>query len=158
MPKIEEGKVRVPAIKDGSVIDHIPVMHLPKVVHLLELFALEYPVTIGNNFRSKKLGRKGIIKVEEKFFTPEEVNMLALVSPEIVINSIRNYQVVEKIKVQLPHEIRGLVKCTNPKCISNNEPMEGCFEVIDPQAGLLQCTYCNRKIERSEVVLIKEDK
>lgn len=158
MPKIEKGELRVPAIKNGSVIDHIPVEDLPKVVHLLDLFELEYPITIGQNFKSAKLGRKGIIKVEEKLFSPEEVDMLALVSPEVVINTIQNYEVVEKIRVHLPSEIVGLVKCPNPKCITNNEPMVGKFEVLDAEAGQLQCEYCMRKIERNEVKLIKENK
>lgn len=83
MARIEKGELRVQAIKNGSVIDHIPVHKLQKVVHLLGLFELSYPFTIGQNYLSKKLGRKGIIKVEEKHFTREEVNMLALVSTEI---------------------------------------------------------------------------
>lgn len=153
MAEIEKGKLRVQAIKNGSVIDHIPVEKLRKVVKLLRLFDLEYPFTIGQNYRSEKLGRKGIIKVEEKHFTPEEVNMLALVSTEVVISVIRDYQVVEKIKVGLPREINGLVKCTNPKCITNNEPMKGHYHVVDQQNGVLKCHYCNRKIEREEIII-----
>lgn len=153
MAEIEKGKLRVQAIKNGSVIDHIPVEKLQKVVKLLRLFDLEYPFTIGQNYKSQKLGRKGIIKVEEKHFTPEEVNMLALVSTEVVISVICDYQVVEKIKVDLPEEINGLVKCTNPKCISNNEPMKGRYHVINKQEGILKCHYCNRKIEREEIVI-----
>lgn len=157
MPKIEEGKLRVPAIRNGSVIDHIPVEKLHKVVYLLDLFELEYPITIGHNFKSSKLGSKGIIKVEDKFFTPEEVNMLALVAPDIVINTIQDYEVVSKLRVQLPSEVKGLMKCTNPKCITNNEPMQGKYVVLDAEKGLLQCHYCMRKIERGEVILLKDN-
>lgn len=153
MKKIEEGKMHVPAIKNGSVIDHIPVDQLPKVVAILNLYASEYPLTIGQNFKSKKLGKKGLIKVEEKFFTPEEVNTLALVCPDIVINVIRDYDVVEKIRVQLPDRITGLVRCTNPKCITNNEPMQSDFEVLDKKQVRLKCNYCTRKIEKDEVEL-----
>ncbi|MDO5035919.1 MAG: aspartate carbamoyltransferase regulatory subunit [Porphyromonas sp.] len=156
MPKVEKGELRVPAIKNGSVIDHIPVEDLPKVVHLLDLFDLEYPLTIGYNFKSSKLGKKGIIKVEEKLFSPEEVNMIALVSPDVVINTIQNYEVVEKMKVHLPSEVTGLVRCTNPKCITNNEPMKGRFTVLDEEKGVLRCYYCMRKIERQEILLIKD--
>lgn len=153
MAHIEKGELRVPAIKDGSVIDHIPVEKLQKVVRLLRLFELDYPITIGRNFRSSKLGRKGIIKVEEKHFTREEVDKLALVAPDVVINVIKEYQVVEKIQVTLPERIHNLLHCTNPKCITNDEPMESEFKVIDKEAGILQCKYCNRKIEREEVQL-----
>ncbi|MBR8702991.1 aspartate carbamoyltransferase regulatory subunit [Porphyromonas levii] len=153
MARIEKGELRVQAIKNGSVIDHIPVDQLQKVVHLLGLFDLPYPFTIGQNYLSKKLGRKGIIKVEEKHFTHEEVNRLALVSTEVVISVIRNYEVVEKIKVALPDQVKGLVKCTNPKCISNNEPMQGLYHVTDKAKGTLKCHYCNRKIEREEIII-----
>lgn len=158
MANIEKGELRVPAIKNGSVIDHIPVKDLPKVVRILNLFDLPYPITIGQNFLSEKLGRKGIIKVEQKHFTPEEVNTLALVSPEVVINVIRDYEVVEKIRVSLPDMVEGMVKCTNPKCISNNESMPGLYKVIDKVNGVLKCHYCTRKIERDEITLVKEEK
>lgn len=153
MAQIEKGELRVQAIKNGSVIDHIPVQHLQKVVQLLRLFDLEYPFTIGQNYLSKKLGRKGIIKVEEKHFTPEEVNMLALVARQIVISVIRDYQVVKKIRVELPDEIEGIVKCTNPKCITNNEPMRSLYTVEDKERGTLRCHYCNRKIESEEIII-----
>lgn len=154
MPKVEKGEVRVTAICNGSVIDHIPVDHLMKVVQLLGLEELEHPMTIGNNYKSKKLGRKGIIKIENKFFSPDQVSMLALISPEIVINVIRNYDVVEKIKVELPEEITGLVRCTNPKCISNNEAgMLPRFKVLDKRNVRLQCRYCTRKIDHDDLVI-----
>lgn len=153
MVNVEKGELRVPAIKDGSVIDHIPVGKVETVVHLLRLFELDYPITIGHNFRSVKLGRKGIIKVEEKHFTPEEVNKLALVAPDVVINVIKDYEVVEKIKATLPDRIFDLVKCTNPKCITNNELMKSEFKVLNKESATLQCKYCNRKMEREEIEL-----
>ncbi|MDN4753536.1 aspartate carbamoyltransferase regulatory subunit [Porphyromonadaceae bacterium W3.11] len=153
MANIEKGELKVPAIKDGSVIDHIPVEKVEPVVRLLDLFDLPYPITIGRNFRSRKLERKGIIKVEKKHFTPEEVNKLALVAPEVVINVIKDYEVVKKINVSLPDRLHSIVKCPNPKCITNNEPMESDFSVLDKKKGILQCKYCNRKIERGEVKL-----
>ncbi len=153
MPKVEEGALQVPAICNGSVIDHIPVDKLMKVVQLLGLDRLELPITIGQNFASKKLGKKGLIKVEDKHFTQDEVNKLALVTPQVVINVIKEYRVVEKIQTILPDEITGIVQCTNPKCISNNEPMQSKFNVIDRHKGVLHCRYCNRKIERDEIII-----
>lgn len=153
MARIEKGELRVQAIRNGSVIDHIPVNQLQKVVHLLGLFELPYLFTIGQNYLSQKLGRKGIIKVEEKHFTPEEVSMLALVSSEVVISVIRDYEVVEKIRVSLPEQVEGQVVCPNPKCISNNEPMKGLYRVIDKSRGTLKCHYCDRKIEREEIII-----
>ncbi|MDO4695359.1 aspartate carbamoyltransferase regulatory subunit [Porphyromonas sp.] len=153
MPKVEKGALQVPAICNGSVIDHIPVEKVMQVVQLLGIDKLNYPLTIGQNFKSEKLGRKGLIKVESKHFTQDEVNKLALIAPHIVINVIKDYEVVQKIQAVLPDEIVGIVQCSNPKCISNNEPMASSFNVLDRDNGVLQCKYCNRKIERKEVII-----
>lgn len=150
--RVEEGELRVPAIQNGSVIDHIPVEEMQKVIALLGLFDAPNPITIGLNFKSRKLGRKGLIKVEDKFFTPEDVNTLALICPDVVINVIRDYRVTEKITVHPPRRIDGLVKCTNPKCITNNEPMESSFTLLDEKPVVLQCNYCTRKVHGDEIV------
>lgn len=154
--RVEEGEMRVPAIKNGSVIDHIPMEQMQKVISLLGLYDDPNPITIGLNFRSHKLGKKGLIKVEDKFFTPEDVNTLALVCPDIVINVIRDYNVTEKISVHPPKQVKGLVKCTNPKCITNNEPMESSFSLIRENPLTLQCNYCTRKIHQDEVELTRQ--
>lgn len=156
MSKVEKGQLRVNAIRNGSVIDHIPVEHLFQVVRLLHLDRLTEPITIGQNLRSGKIGRKGIVKVEEKYFCEEELNRLALISPDIVVNIIREYEVVEKKHVTLPEDIIGLVHCPNPKCITNNEPMKSAFRLIDRSEEILQCDYCNRKVHRDEIVLTEE--
>lgn len=153
MSKVIKGELKVPAICNGSVIDHIPVSKLMDVVRLLRLEQLPYPLTIGQNFSSSKFGTKGIIKVESKLFTPEEVDKLALVSSEIVINVIQDYKVVKKIKAELPGEIIGIVQCTNPKCVSNNEPMKSRFCVIDARKTTLRCLYCNRKIDTEDILI-----
>ena len=153
--RVEEGELRVPAIKNGSVIDHIPMAQMEQVISLLELFQSPNPITIGLNFKSRKLGSKGLIKVEDKFFTPEEVNKLALVCPDVVINVIRDYEVAEKIRVRLEGELRGLVRCPNPKCITNNEPMTGSFTVVRNNPVTLRCNYCTRKIHQDEIELTR---
>lgn len=86
----------VAAIENGTVIDHIPAEKTNQVVALLELNRLKDPVTIGLNYPSKKLGKKGIIKVSDKFFTDEEISRLSVVAPNVVLSIIRNYEVVEK--------------------------------------------------------------
>ena len=126
----------VAAIENGTVIDHIPSEKTYQVAQLLGLQNLETPVTIGYNLLSKKLGKKGIIKVADKFFTDEEISRLSVVAPNIVLNIIHDYEVVEKKTVVTPEEIKGIVKCNNPKCITNNEPMATYFHVAD---GILTC-------------------
>ncbi len=101
----------VAAIENGTVIDHIPADKTYQVMNLLELQSLNTPVTIGNNFVSKKVGKKGIIKVSNKFFSDEEISRLSVVAPKIVLNIIKDYEVVEKKTVETPDELRGIVKC-----------------------------------------------
>ena len=140
----------VAAIKNGTVIDHIPSDKTYQVAQLLGLQDLETPVTIGYNFLSKKLGKKGIIKVEDKFFTDEEISRLSVVTPNIVLNIIRDFEVVEKKTVVTPSEIKGIVKCNNPKCITNNEPMATHFHV---ENGILTCHYCEKEQDINKVEL-----
>jgi len=145
---------QVAAIKNGTVIDHIPAEKTYQVVNLLQLETLETPVTIGYNYPSNKIGRKGIIKVSDKFFTDEEISRLSVVAQNVVLNIIHDYEVVEKKTVKAPDELRGIVKCNNPKCITNNEPMNTVFHVVNKEKGILKCHYCDKEqfIEKVELV------
>lgn len=143
----------VAAIENGTVIDHIPAEKTFQVVNLLELQKLSTPVTIGYNFTSSKVGCKGIIKVSNKFFTDNEISRLSVVAPNIILNIIRDYEVVEKKQVITPDELCGIVKCNNPKCVTNNEPMATIFNVVDKAAGILKCHYCDKEQQIDNVEL-----
>lgn len=145
--------LQVAALENGTVIDHIPSDKLFTVVALLGLQNSDSNITIGNNFESKKLGKKGIIKVADRFFTDEEISRLSLVAPNLKMNIIRDYEVVEKKEVIMPDELRGIVKCANPKCITNNEPMTTLFHVVDKENGILKCRYCEKE-QSKEVIKI----
>lgn len=137
--------LQVAALENGSVIDHIPTNKLFMIVQLLELDKCSEPVTIGYNFQSKKIGKKGIIKVAGKFFSDDEINRLAVVCPNIRINIIKDFDVVEKKEVNLPDKLTNVVKCANPVCITNNEPMKTVFNVIDKARGIVKCRYCGKE-------------
>ena len=141
----------VAAIEHGTVIDHIPASKTYQVAQLLGLFDLKTPVTIGINYPSQKVGNKGIIKVSDKFFTDDEISRLSVVAPNVILNIIRDYEVVEKKTGVTPEEIRGLVKCNNPKCITNNEPMQTLFHV---KGNILTCHYCEKEQDISRVELL----
>ena len=146
-------ELQVAALENGTAIDHIPPEQLFKVAHLIGLNTMDNPITLGNNFKSKKMGRKGMIKIADKFFEEDEINRIALVAPNVVLNIIRDYEVVEKKFVSLPDELVGVVKCNNPKCISNNEPMHSQFYVTDKEIGTIKCRYCERKINKEDIVI-----
>ena len=146
-------ELQVAAIENGTAIDHIPSEQLFKVASLLELGKMENRITIGNNLISKKMESKGVIKIADKFFEEDEINRIALVAPNVVLNIIRDYEVIEKKYISLPERIVGIVKCNNPKCITNNEPMLSRFDVIDREHVTLKCHYCERKINKENILI-----
>jgi aspartate carbamoyltransferase regulatory subunit len=123
--------LEVSALKDGTVIDHIPADSLFKVLSILRLEKMEGMLTFGTNLLSKKLGKKAIIKLSDVFFKDKDINRIALIAPEAKLNIIKDYKVVEKKVVEIPDEINGIVKCVNPMCVTNHEKVETRFHVID---------------------------
>lgn len=144
----------VAAIENGTVIDHIPAEKTHQVAQLLGLFDTTCQVTIGINFISNKVGSKGIIKVSDRFFTDDEISRLSVVAPKVILNIIRDYEVVEKKTVDTPDELRGIVRCNNPVCITNNEPMATLFRVVDKERGICKCHYCDKEQDISKVMLV----
>lgn len=144
----------VSALDHGTVIDHIPCDRLFEVINLLHLEQMTSKVTIGYNLKSHKMGTKSIIKIADKFFTNEELNQLSVVAPNVTLTIIRDYEVVEKRPVVLPEELKGIVHCNNPKCITNNEPMPTLFHVVDKKHGKIRCHYCNHEQDIKQVKLV----
>ena len=147
-------ELAVAALENGTVIDRIPSEQLFKVVSMLKLDTIANSITIGNNLGSKKIGKKGIIKVADYFFKDEEINKIALIARDATINVIRDYKVVEKYSITLHETLRGIVRCNNPKCISNNEPMETVFHVTRREPLEVTCRYCNRSMNAQEIEIL----
>ena len=146
----------VSAIENGTVIDHIPADALFKVIQILGLSHLSNQMTFGVNLNSQRLGKKGIIKIADKFFKAEEINRIAMVAPHAKLNIIRNFKVVEKLEVRLPEHITGIVRCVNPKGITNNNPVTPKFEVLSDSPVSLRCHYCERITDQTHLEYITE--
>jgi len=147
-----EKKLKVAALRDGTVIDHIPSDKLFKVVQILHLDTCLNQITLANNLESKKIGSKGLVKIAERALAENETNKLALICPDAKINIIRDFEVIEKRPLFLPDEIVEIVQCANPKCITNHQPVQTRFDVIrDEEKVRLKCRYCEREISREEV-------
>ena len=144
-------RMEVRAIENGTVIDHIPSDSLFKIIKILKLDTDTHRMTFGTNLESKRMGSKAIIKINDRYCQQEEINRLALVAPMAVVNIIKNFEVVEKRTITVPQHIEGFVRCSNPKCITNNEPMDTRFEVIDREKVELKCHYCERIIEKERI-------
>ena len=149
-----EKHLKVSAIKDGTVIDHIPVKALFKVIKILRLDECDQMVTFGNNLDSKAMGTKAIIKIANRYFADEEVNKIALVAPNAKLNIIKEYNVIEKKVVEIPKEIKGIVRCFNPQCITNAEKVSSRFEIIADRPIALKCFYCEKITNENEMIFI----
>lgn len=142
-------ELTVSAIKDGTVIDHIPAENLYKAMSILNIDMMNATITIGNNLESKRLGKKGIIKIAEKHPSYDDINKLAIIAPSARVNTIKDYQVVKKQEVKIPDQIEGMFKCMNPKCITNYESMNTKFSVVEKHGKLqLKCHYCEKHTDQ----------
>lgn len=151
---MDKKELAVAALRNGTVIDHIPASAVFKAVKILGIEKLENAVTIGFNLDSKKLGRKGIIKVADVEFDEAALNRIALIAPNAVVNVIRDFNVAEKRKVEIPDTITGIVKCANPKCITNNEPMATRFLVVSRNPVEIRCHYCNHTVSGKDAKIL----
>ena len=145
----------VPAIENGTVIDHIPPESVYQVVHILGLENYKDEVLIGTYLQSGKLGRKGIIKIKNKHFTKDEVSKVALVAPFVTVITIKDYQVIEKFATEIPDHIENFVKCANPKCITNFEDIPTRFDVVDKENLKLRCHYCEKYTTKETIKFIQ---
>ena len=150
-------KLEVTAIENGTVIDHIPAASLFKIIDILRLDRETHRITFGNNLESKRMGTKAIIKINDRLCRPEEINRIALVAPNAVVNSIENYEVKSKQKVEVPARIEGFARCANPKCVTNIEGVKTAFAVVarEDEGYKLRCEYCEKVTYPEQLEIIK---
>ncbi|MEI6684230.1 MAG: aspartate carbamoyltransferase regulatory subunit [Bacteroidota bacterium] len=144
-------ELKVSAIENGTVIDHIPSKNVFQVIKILNLSEYQDQLLIATNLDSQKMGKKGIIKVSNKFFKSDEINKIALVAPTATLIIIRNFAIVEKAQVEVPDYAENIVKCFNPNCITNNEEIITKFTVIDKKELKLRCHYCEKITARNNI-------
>jgi len=144
--------LRVQPIRNGTVIDHIVAGKGRKILDILKLGNSGTTISLLINVQSKKLKRKDIIKIEDRELDENEIEKLALLSPNAGINIIRNYAVTDKKKIEIPKFISNIVECPNENCICNSEKeATSNFRLIDEERIQIQCTYCGRKIEEESI-------
>ena len=153
----EDKRLSVTAIENGTVIDHIPAQNLFSVISILGLDSItDNHITFGTNFLSKRFGKKAIIKVSNKYFKDTDIDKIALVAPHAKLNTIKNFEVADKREVSVPPVIKGIAKCMNPKCITNNENVTTKFNVIEKNDSIsLKCNYCEKITDQEHIVIIR---
>jgi aspartate carbamoyltransferase regulatory subunit len=134
-------QLRVSKIENGTVVDHVTAGQALNVLALLGIDGSSgEAVSVAMNVPSERLGRKDVLKVENRELSEAELDVLSLIAPEATINIIREYDVVEKKRVERPDRVVGVLACDNPECITNaDEPVEAKFRVLDDG---VRCEYC----------------
>lgn len=143
----QDKTMEVRLIENGTVIDHIPPSALFKIIGIMGLDRdTEHRMTIGTNLESGRMGTKAIIKIADRYCAVHEIDRIALFAPEARVNTIRNFEVVEKRRVEVPSRIEGFVRCANPMCVTNHQPVETAFDVVRDTGGevALRCRYCEK--------------
>ncbi len=142
-----EKEMRVRRIEHGTVIDHITAGQALNVLRILGVSGTTSAVvSVAMNVPSGAIGSKDIVKVEDRELEEEEVDRISLIAPNATINIIRDYEVIEKYRVELPERLEGVIKCSNPNCISNtNEPVISKF-LVNKKPVELRCIYCDHVI------------
>jgi aspartate carbamoyltransferase regulatory subunit len=144
-------ELKVSAIENGTVIDHIPAKNVFQVIKILGLEDFDNQILFGINLDSQKYGKKGIIKVSNKYFEPQEINKIALAAPSATLIVIKDFEVIEKKNVSVPDEIVKIVKCFNPNCITNHEKIPTQFTVLSKDNLRLRCHYCEKVTSQDDI-------
>ncbi|WP_456372882.1 aspartate carbamoyltransferase regulatory subunit [Methanocaldococcus sp.] len=140
-------ELKVKKIRNGTVIDHIDAGKALMVYKILNI-PNETSVMIAINVPSKKKGKKDILKIEGIELKKKDVDKISLISPDVTINIIREGNVVKKLKPQIPNNIEGILKCTNPNCITNKENIKGKFIIENKNPLKIRCYYCEKVLNK----------
>ncbi len=138
--------MNIDSIKNGIVIDHIQAMRGMEIYELLNLKDLDGSVAIITNAKSKKMGRKDIIKIDQDIEI--KMDMIGFIEPNATINIVKNDKLVDKYKVKLPEKIVNVAKCQNPRCITSIErELDQIFLLTDKQNQVYRCKYCEMSLK-----------
>ncbi len=136
--------MKIDAIVNGIVIDHITVGKAMEIYKFLDLESLECPVAIIKNVSSKLMGKKDIIKIDADIDV--DLDAIGYIDPDATVNIIKNGELVDKKKLNLPEKITNVIKCKNPRCITTTEQeLQHIFKLTDKENRVYRCIYCESK-------------
>ena len=134
--------INVSKLKKGIIIDHIESCHGFEIYKELHLNEIDDVVVLMKNVPSKKMGQKDLIKIETDLEL--DMNVLGLIDPNVTINFVNNGELVSKVQLTLPTRVTGIMKCKNPRCISQYEDVGDIdFYLVDAEKKLYRCEYCD---------------
>ena len=136
--------MRVDAIQNGIVIDHITAGRGMQLYDLLGLESLGCPVALMMNAVSGKMGRKDIIKIDAEI--PVDLDVIGYADPGATVNFIRDGALVEKRNIEMPKMLTNVIRCKNPRCITSVEQeLDHVFRLTDVKNKIYRCIYCETK-------------
>ena len=150
----EEKMLKVEKIRRGTVIDHIPVGRAFKVLKILKISTDPgVTVSVAIHVKSKKMGLKDVVKIEDRILDSSELNKIALIAEGGTITIVEDYSVIKKFVVKLPDIITGILKCSNARCVSNMESaIKPSFTLLSKNPLSIKCHYCEREMETDEIM------
>lgn len=141
--------LNIDSLTNGVVIDHIKAGSGMEIYKYLRLDDLNCSVAIIKNAKSNKMGKKDIIKIEENIDV--DLQILGFIDPNITVNIIANGEIIEKKKLSLPSEVRNVIKCKNPRCITSiEEGIEHIFRLSNPDKHVYRCIYCEQEFKNKK--------
>jgi aspartate carbamoyltransferase regulatory subunit len=151
----EDGKKRIliPAIEEGTVIDHIPSRQTFRIIRMIDPQEFEHVINVALNLESRKMGKKGIVKISNRVLSEDEADKVALLAPQATVSIIRGYKVVEKTHVKVPDKVERIVACSNPNCITNHAKVDTRFVVEEKEPLKMRCVFCERTMGREDIKL-----
>ncbi|MBQ9756626.1 MAG: aspartate carbamoyltransferase regulatory subunit [Clostridia bacterium] len=136
--------MKVDAIRNGIVLDHIEAGKGMEIYNFLKLDELDCPVALIKNAGSKKMGKKDIIKIDADIKIDLEI--LGYIAPNVTVNIIKDGEKVDKLRLSLPETVKEVIKCKNPRCITSVEQgIEHEFRLVDREKGIYRSIYCEAK-------------
>ena len=150
----EEKMLKVEKIRRGTVIDHIPVGRAFMVLKILKISTDPgVTVSVAIHVKSKKMGLKDVVKIEDRILDSSELNKIALIAEGGTITIVEDYSVIKKFVVKLPDIITGILKCSNARCVSNMESaIKPSFTLLSKNPLSIKCHYCEREMETDEIM------
>jgi len=150
----QKHQLLIPKIDNGIVIDHIPCGMGSHILEIIQKFPQmhEYEISLGSHYLSSRMGRKDILKVQGADISQEALNHIALVASGVTIKIIKDYEVIKKYILELPHTIEHILQCPNPSCVCNKERnVKTLFSVFNKKEQEFVCDYCERVYPLSRI-------
>jgi aspartate carbamoyltransferase regulatory subunit len=152
---VSNDKLMVEAIANGTVIDHIAPGQAINILRMFKFLSKDTELTVGFNLHSGRLGKKDLIKIADVTFSPSQTEQLAILAPNATVNEIKDYKVIDKYNLRLPHETVGDFKCPNSNCITHIEKgASPRFLIRTDKKGtvMMRCHYCEREFTRDTLL------